>query len=91
MWTIKSNSFGTFHCVNGNNSTSSQWNLFEHTPVEDMDDFQKLQKQKYDYLKSQNKMIKMERRATWFLVLNRELNQFKKVMTSESIIEVSEK
>ena len=90
LWTLKSNAFGTLLPANGNDNLSHIWNIFEHTPVGSLDEHHKLQKQKYDYLKSQNKMIKLERRSFYCLVLNRKMTKFQKVMASESILDVFE-
>ena len=90
QWRVKLRSFGTLLPANGNDNLSHIWNIFEHTPVGSLDEHHKLQKQKYDYLKSQNKMIKLERRSFYCLVLNRKMTKFQKVMASASILDVFE-
>ena len=80
--TMKGNSFGSFPYANSScDKTVNAWNFFETTPYEMLDEYHKLQKQKYDTLKSQNKIIKFERRATWHIILSRDLRHIIKLMT----------
>ena len=82
--TLKCNTFGSLPYVNNNTDDSkSVWNYFEHTPIEKWDEHHKIQKQKYDTLKSQNKIIKFEKRAIWYLMLSRDLKRFTKLMAGQ--------
>ena len=79
--TMDGTSFGSFPYANSScDKTISAWNFFETAPINIFDEHHKLQKQKYDTLKSQNKVIKFERRATWHIILSRDLRQIVKVM-----------
>ena len=81
---MKCNTFGSLPYVNNNTDDSkSVWNYFEHTPIEKWDEHHKIQKQKYDTLKSQNKIIKFEKRAIWYLMLSRDLKRFTKLMAGQ--------
>ena len=82
LMTMASNNFGTFPYANTNDPTRKSWNLFEFTPEEKLDEHHKIQKQKYDTLKSQNKDIKIERRVTWYLLLSADYRCITKIMTN---------
>ena len=87
--TMKSNNFGTFaYANNTNDETIVEWNIFENTPIDRMTEHQKLQKVKYDALKSQNKDIKFERRVTRFLMLSKDHKRFIKLMSCDDKIDV---
>ena len=88
--TFNGNSFGTLPFLDSDEKCSTIWNFYG-TSLESLDEFHKLQKQKYDLLRSQNKVIKFERKATWYLILNREGNQICKIMTKTVSLEVFEK
>ena len=90
MITFNGNSFGTLPFVDTDEKCAAIWNFYG-TPLESLDEFHKLQKQKYDLLRSQNKVIKFERKATWYLILNREVNQICKIMAKTAFLEVFEK
>ena len=79
--TMKSNNFGTFPYANANEGTKKAWNFFEVTPIDKLDEHHKIQKQKYDTLKSQNKIIRFERRVTRHLMLSRNLKRIVKFMS----------
>ena len=78
---IKSNSFGTFPYANGNDKTVNSWNIFENTPIDQLDEHHKIQKQKYDTLKSQNKIMRFERSVTGYVMLSRDERRFSKVVS----------
>ena len=82
------NSFGTLLQPNANDKSTMTWNIFEYAPIEKLDEYHKIQKQKYDLLKSQNKVIKFEHRASWFLLLSRDLRRITKIMATNTKIEV---
>ena len=86
--TMTSNNFGSFPYANANGETKLTWNFFEITPIDKMDDHHKIQKQKYDMLKCQNKIIKFERSVTRFLLLNRDEKRFIKIMSCDDKINV---
>ena len=79
--TFKGNSFGTIPYAKTDDRSTSTWNFFEHTPLDKLDEYHKLQKQKYDTLKSQNKVIKFERSCVWMVVLSRDAKYISKIMT----------
>jgi hypothetical protein len=83
----KGNSFGSFPYAGAHDSKTAAWNIFEH-PIETLDENQLMQKQKYDSLKSQNKLIKFERSATWYLTLSRDLRCVEKIMATNIQAEV---
>ena len=90
IWTLKSKSFGTLpHNMTLLDKKSSYWN-FVGTPIESLDEFHQLQKQKYDTLVSQNKTIRFERTARWYYFLNRDCKQFEKVMAYQTHVEIFE-
>lgn len=86
--TMKCNTFGTLAYINvcsdsgkySNIQSTASWNMFESTPFDKFDEHHKIQKQKYDLLKSKNKNIMFKRRSTCSLVLSRDLKQFAKLM-----------
>ena len=78
---MNGNSFGTFPYANSCDKSRAAWNIFEYALIEKLDEYHKIQKQKYDVLKSQNKPIKFERRATWHFILTRDLKCVKKIVT----------
>ena len=86
--TYNQNSFGTMPTVNVNDKSTATWNIFEYTPTEILDEHHQLQKQKYDILKSQNKVIKFERRCIWIVMLSRDSKYFTKIMLTNSIIDI---
>lgn len=101
--TLRGKSFGTLPHTNNNNSSSSTsklqptennkqtfWN-FMGISLEKLDEFHRLQKQKYDTLVSQNKIIKFERSTKWYVFLNKELTKVEKVMAHETHLEIFEK
>ena len=75
--TMKCRCYGTFV-----NHRLSPVNIFETTPLEEFDDYHKIQKMKYDELKSQNKVIRFERTATWYFTLDRRLHHIIKIATN---------
>ena len=86
--TFKGNSFGTLPYTHVNDKSTMTWNIFEYAPIEKLDEYHKIQKQKYDTLKSQNKIIKFERRGTWFLLLSRDSKYISKIMATNTKVEV---
>ena len=88
--TCNCNSFGTLPSVNAstNNRATSIWNMFEYTPIDKLDEHHKLQKQKYDTLKSQNKVIRFETRFVWAVMLNRDIKQISKSLMTNSVIDI---
>ena len=91
IMSVKSKSSGTLpHNMTLLDKKTSYWN-FLGMPIEKLDEFHQLQKQKYDTLISQNKMIKFERSATWYFFLNRECKKFEKVMAYQTQLEIFEK
>ena len=84
--TMKGNSFGTLPYASSSTDKSvNAWNPFENSmsSAEMLDEHHKIQKQKYDMLKSQNKVIKFERRATWHMILSRDLKHIVKMMACD--------
>ena len=71
-------------------STNAPKGIFETLPIADMDAKMKLQKQKYDLLKSQNKIISVERKAFFSIRLNPELQYIEAIMTKGITFEVTE-
>ena len=88
LLTLKGNSFGTFAYANANDNTRASWNAMEYVPIEKMDEYHKVQKQKYDDLKSQNKVIRFERRTTWYFVLDHACQQFEKIMSVHEKVDI---
>ena len=80
--TFKGNSFGTLPYANANDESTLTWNIFEYVPTSSLDEHHSLQKQKYYDLKVQNKAIKIEQRASWFLLLSRDTRHIVKIMTT---------
>ena len=87
---MKGNSFGTL--PNANNAakdkSTTSWNVIEHTPIEKLDEHHKLQKQKYEALKSQNKSIRYERSATWYFMLDKKLQHFENLMACDEQVDI---
>ena len=81
LFTMKGNSFGSFVYANSNDSTRASWNFMEYAPIEKMDEYHKIQKQKYDDLKGQQKVIRFEKRAIWHFVLDTEMKKIDKIMS----------
>ena len=88
--TARVNSFGTF-----SNTTSAQdklfsspWNIFENTPIEKLSEHHKIQKQKYDVLKSQKKSFKFETTGMWYLCLTKDCRQVYKIASSKEKVEI---
>ena len=81
--TIKGNSFGTFPYANTADKTINSWNIFENTPIDRLDEHHKTQKQKYDTLKSQNKLMRFERSATGYILLSRDLKRIVKLLSCD--------
>ena len=79
--TMKGNCFGTFPYANTSDNTINSWNIFENTPIDKFDEHHKIQKQKYDLLKSQNKIMRFEPSLTGHVMLSRDLNCFIKLMS----------
>ena len=91
IWALKGKSSGTLpHNMTLLDKKTSYWN-FLGMPIEKLDEFHQLQKQKYDTLISQNKMIRFERSTTWYFFLNRECKKFEKVMAYHAQLEIFEK
>jgi hypothetical protein len=89
--TCKYNCFGTIpYSGDTEDDKPSPWNFYG-TPIEKLDEFHQLQKQKYDTLKSQNKRIKFERKSFWYFGINKEMNKFSKIMSKTSVLEIFEK
>ena len=86
--TLSINCFGTMPHPNTNDRSTLTWNIFEYVPMDKLDEHHKIQKQKYDALKAQNKTIKMEHRASWFLLLSRDLKCIAKIMATNSKLDV---
>ena len=86
--TFKARSYGTVPSINTNDKTTVKWNVFEYTSMVDLDEFHKLQKQKYDMLKSQKKMIRYEKTSTVYLYLDKNLQYIIKIMYSDEKIEI---
>ena len=87
--TLKSNCFGSLPYTNNPcDKTTNAWNFFETTPYEMLDEHYKLQKQKYDTLKSQNKIVRFEKRATWHVILSRDARQIIKIMAYNVKVDV---
>ena len=85
----KCNSFGTIPSVSANDKSTSIWNIFESAGLtEELDEHQQFQKQKYDTLKSQNKVIRFERRFVWAVMLNRHIKQISKSLMTKSVIDI---
>ena len=87
---MKGNSFGTL--PNANNAakdkSTTSWNVIEHTPIEKLDEHHKLQKQKYEALKAQNKPIRYERSATWYFMLDKKLQHFENLMACDEQVDI---
>ena len=81
--TIKGNSFGTFPYANAVDKTINSWNIFENASIDRLDEHHKTQKQKYDTLKSQNKIIKFERSVTGYIMLSRDMKRFTKIISCD--------
>ena len=91
IWALRSKSCGTLpYNLLSMETAKSYWNFVDMS-IEKLDGFHQLQKQKYDTLISQNKMIKFERSATWYFFLNRECKKFEKVMAYHAQLEIFEK
>ena len=86
--TFNGNSFGTLPYPNVNDKSTASWNIFEFAPAKKLDEEHEIQKQKYDLLKSQNKTIKFERRASWFVLLSRDVKYIKKIMAANTKMEI---
>ena len=86
--TMNGNRFGTFPYANAYDKSRTAWNIFEHAPIEKLDEYHKIQRQKYDVLKSQNKPVEFERRATWHFILTRDLKCVKKIIACEEKIDI---
>ena len=86
--TVKTNCFGSLPCANFNNKSTFLWDIFENTSIDQLDEHHRIQKQKYDDLKSQKKLIKFETRAAWNICLNRVGQQIQKMSTSNYIIDI---
>ena len=86
--TFNANSFGTLPYANANDRTTWSWNFFESVPIEKLDEHHQLQKQKYDTLKSQNKVIKFERKCVWFAMLSRDLKHITKIMATDIKVDI---
>ena len=91
IWTLRSKSSGTLpYNFTNMDREKTYWN-FVGMPIEKLDEFHQLQKQKYDTLISQKKLIKFERTSKWYFFLNRECSQFDKVMAYHTHLEIFEK
>ena len=86
--TVCANSFGTL--VPFAKEGKSQWNFFG-MQTDHLDEFHKVQKQKYETLKSQNKYIVFEKKAIWYLEMNRDSSKYSKVLTKQCFLEIFEK
>ena len=64
--------------------------IFDYLPTTDLDEHMKLQKQKYDLLKSQNKVISIVRKTFITLRLNSELQYIEAIMAHGIVFEISE-
>ena len=84
----QASSYGSAPYVHANDKSTEKWNIFENTPVEKLDAFHKIQKQKYDMLKSQNKMIRYEKSSIWYLSLDKELQHFSKMRSTNEKVEI---
>ena len=85
---FKGNSFGSFPYANASDKSTATWNIFEFAPIDKLDEHHKLQKQKYDTLKSQNKVIKFERRCVWYVMLTRDLKYISKIMATDAKVDI---
>ena len=65
-------------------------NVFEFVPIDIMDENMKLQKKKYDFLKSQNKTISIERKSFFIVRLNSELQYIEAIMSKGITFKISE-
>ena len=91
--TCNCNCFGTIPYENiysnGTSRSTLIWNIFESTGLtEKLDEHHQLQKQKYDSLKSQNKVIRFERRFSWVAVLSRDIKHISKSILTNSMIDI---
>ena len=90
IWTLRSKSCGTLpYNLLSMETAKSYWNFVDMS-IEKLDGFHQLQKQKYDTLVSQNKMIKFERTSKWYFFSNRDCNQFDKVMAYQTQVGIFE-
>ena len=87
--TLTSTSFGTLPYVL-NEDAKTPWNFFG-MPLDKLDEFHKIQKQKYETLKSQHKVITFEKKGIWLMEMNVEKNRFTKIMAKQCFLEVFEK
>ena len=87
---MKGNSIGTLPYVSNSvtDKSTTLWNSLEHASVEKFDEHHKLLKQKYDTLKSQKKDIKFERRATWYFMLDKNLQHYEKMMATNEMLDI---
>jgi hypothetical protein len=85
---LKSFSFGKFPYAHANDSSHTSWNHLEYASIDTLDEHHKIQKQIYETLKSQNKLMKFERRATWYMMLSRDLKYIVKLMASNAKVDV---
>ena len=72
--TFKCNTFGTLPYANASDKSTWTWNIFEYMPLDKLDEYHKVQKQKYDTLKNQNKVLRFEQRCTWILLIYIKMN-----------------
>ena len=85
---LRDTSFGTVPYIDPNDKSTVTWNIFEHTPIEKLDEHHKIQKQKYEALKLLNRPIKFERTSFRYLMLTRDLKRILKLMASNVKIDV---
>ena len=89
--TITVHSFGTFAYKKPQSKSDRMttfWYCFEELPIEKLDEHHKIQKQKYDLMKSRNEVIRFEKHATWHFILSRNLKSISKMMVRTFKIDI---
>ena len=86
--TMKAKSFGTLPYANVQNKKTFLWDIFENTSIDKLDEHHRIQKIKYDTLKSQFKFIQFEISVSWTIFLNRANQQIEKMSASRYKVDI---
>ena len=86
--TLKVTSFGSLPFANFNNKSTFLWDIFENTSIAKLTRHHRLQKQKYDYRKSHNKLIKFETSAKLNISLSRVSGNIQKITIHKNKIDI---